>query len=196
MGWAALTPDGWRARRRFACVCTTPRRLQCPSPRRNSRSLASGEGRPRRNLNPTPGGEKVPTWERHRCTSADPFPWNPLLECVKKKKIPTWWQLDPVPILNRIKLTLEGVEEEEEDEEEDQLSPSSLHKMTTTLEISMISANGYKSRHSQPECGYALEPSKWTEYSIHTMDPDNLELTFEFFEVIPPDPTPQNNEEL
>lgn len=56
--------------------------------------------------------------------------------------------------------------------------------MTTTLEISMISANGYKSRHSQPECGYALEPSQWTEYSIHTMDPDNLELTFEFFEVI------------
>lgn len=98
--------------------------------------------------------------------------------------------------MNRIKLTLEGVEEEEEDEEDDQLSPSSLHKMTTTLEISMISANGYKSRHSQPECGYALGPSQWTEYSIHTMDPDNLELTFEFFEVIPPDPTPQNNEEL
>lgn len=97
--------------------------------------------------------------------------------------------------MNRIKLTLEGVEEEE-DEEEDQLSPSSMHKMTTTLEISMISANGYKSRHSQPECGYSLEPSKWTEYSIHTMDPDNLELTFEFFEVMPPDPTPQNNEEL
>lgn len=81
----------------------------------------------------------------------------------------------------RIKLTLEGFEEDEE-EEEDELSPSSLHKMTTTLEISMISANGYKSRHSQPECGYALEPSQWTEYSIHTMDPDNLELTFEFFE--------------
>lgn len=82
----------------------------------------------------------------------------------------------------RIKLTLEGVEEEEDDEEENELSPSSWHKMTTTLEISMISANGYKSRHSQPECGYALEPSQWTEYSIHTMDPDNLELTFEFFE--------------
>ncbi|XP_070705169.1 glycerophosphocholine phosphodiesterase GPCPD1 [Pempheris klunzingeri] len=81
----------------------------------------------------------------------------------------------------RIKLTLEGVEEEE-DEEEEELSPSSWNKMTTTLEISMISANGYKSRHSQPECGYALEPSQWTEYSIHTMDPDNLELTFEFFE--------------
>ncbi|MEQ2189211.1 hypothetical protein GOODEAATRI_022897, partial [Goodea atripinnis] len=60
--------------------------------------------------------------------------------------------------------------------------PSSWHKITTTLEISLITANGYKSRHSQPECGYALEPSKWTEYSIHTMDPDNLELTFEFFE--------------
>lgn len=82
----------------------------------------------------------------------------------------------------RIKLTLEGVEEEEDDEEENELSPSSWNKMTTTLEISMISANGYKSRHSQPECGYALEASQWTEYSIHTMDPDNLELTFEFFE--------------
>ncbi|XP_051264507.1 glycerophosphocholine phosphodiesterase GPCPD1 isoform X5 [Dicentrarchus labrax] len=54
--------------------------------------------------------------------------------------------------------------------------------MTPTLEISVISANGYKSRHSQPECGYGLDPSQWTEYSIHTMDPDNLELTFEFFE--------------
>lgn len=61
--------------------------------------------------------------------------------------------------------------------------PVSVHKETTTLEISMISANGYKSRHSQPECGYALEPSQWTEYSIHSMDPYNLELTFEFFEV-------------
>uniref|UniRef100_A0A673BHY3 GP-PDE domain-containing protein n=1 Tax=Sphaeramia orbicularis TaxID=375764 RepID=A0A673BHY3_9TELE len=81
----------------------------------------------------------------------------------------------------RIKLTLEGIEEEG-DEDEDELSPSSWHKMTTTLEISMISPDGYKSRHSQPECGYALEPSQWTEYSIHTMDPDNLELTFEFFE--------------
>uniref|UniRef100_A0A3Q3LX58 Glycerophosphocholine phosphodiesterase 1 n=1 Tax=Mastacembelus armatus TaxID=205130 RepID=A0A3Q3LX58_9TELE len=81
----------------------------------------------------------------------------------------------------RIKLILEGIEEEE-DEEEDGLSPSPRHKMATTLESSMISANGYKSRHSQPECGYALDPSQWTEYSIHTMDPDNLELTFEFFE--------------
>ncbi|XP_042246506.1 glycerophosphocholine phosphodiesterase GPCPD1 isoform X3 [Thunnus maccoyii] len=81
----------------------------------------------------------------------------------------------------RIKLTLEGIEEEEDDED-NELSPSSWHKMTSTLETSMISANGYKSRHSQPECGYALEPSQWTEYSIHTMDPDNLELTFEFFE--------------
>ncbi|KAF7666938.1 hypothetical protein LDENG_00086390 [Lucifuga dentata] len=79
----------------------------------------------------------------------------------------------------RIKLTLEGIEEEEEDEE---LIPSSWHKMSTTLGMSMISSNDFKSRHSQPECGYALEPSQWTEYSIHTMDPDNLELTFEFFE--------------
>ncbi|XP_077443272.1 glycerophosphocholine phosphodiesterase GPCPD1 [Stigmatopora argus] len=78
----------------------------------------------------------------------------------------------------RIKLTLEGVEEEDE-EDEDQASP---HKVPTTLEISMISPKCYKSRHSQPECGYALEPSRWTEYSIHSMAPYNLELTFEFFE--------------
>lgn len=78
----------------------------------------------------------------------------------------------------RLKLMVEGIEEEEEE------SPlSTCHKMTTTLEISMINNDGYKSRHSQPECGYALEPSQWTEYSIHTMDPDNLELIFEFFEV-------------
>ncbi|TNN35762.1 Glycerophosphocholine phosphodiesterase GPCPD1 [Liparis tanakae] len=85
----------------------------------------------------------------------------------------------------RIKLTLEGFEEEEEDEDVEDEGvpvPVSVHKETTTLEISMISANGYKSRHSQPECGYALEPSQWTEYSIHSMDPYNLELTFEFFE--------------
>ncbi|XP_067097259.1 glycerophosphocholine phosphodiesterase GPCPD1 isoform X2 [Osmerus mordax] len=79
----------------------------------------------------------------------------------------------------RIRLMLEGVEEEDEEEE---LSPSIWHKMTPTLEISLISRDGYKSRHSQPECGYAVEPSQWTEYSIVTMDPDNLELTFEFFE--------------
>ncbi|XP_066561847.1 glycerophosphocholine phosphodiesterase GPCPD1 isoform X2 [Amia ocellicauda] len=79
----------------------------------------------------------------------------------------------------RLKLTLEGYEEEGEDDEE---HPTTWSKMTTTLEISLISSNGYKSRHSQPECGYALEPNQWTEYIIHTMDPDNLELTFEFFE--------------
>ncbi|CAL8315860.1 unnamed protein product [Merluccius merluccius] len=87
----------------------------------------------------------------------------------------------------RIKLNLEGYEEEEEEEEGDQgdhglPDPTPLHKMSTTLEISMISSDGYKSRHSQPDCGYALEPSRWTEYTIQTMDPDNLELTFEFFE--------------
>lgn len=42
MGWIVSTLAGWRARQRFACVCTTLRCLQCPSPRRNSRSLASG----------------------------------------------------------------------------------------------------------------------------------------------------------
>lgn len=72
---------------------------------------------------------------------------------------------------------LEGIEEEEEE------SPSTWHEMITTLETSMISDVECQSRHSQPECGYSLVPSKWTEYSIHTMDPDNLELTFEFFEV-------------
>lgn len=81
---------------------------------------------------------------------------------------------------HRIKLTLEGFEEEEDEDEEQ--SPS-WQKMTTILGISKISASGYKSRHSQPECGYGLDPSQWTEYSIHTMDPDNLELMFEFFEV-------------
>ncbi|KAG5276915.1 hypothetical protein AALO_G00111300 [Alosa alosa] len=84
----------------------------------------------------------------------------------------------------RLKLTLEGVEEEEDDEEE-QPSPSSAtswHKMATTLEFGLITAGSYKSRHSQPECGYALDPTQWIEYSIQTMDPDNLELTFEFFE--------------
>lgn len=81
-------------------------------------------------------------------------------------------------IYSRLKLMLEGIEEEDDEE-----SPLSWHKMTTTLEISMISDHGYKSRHSQPECGYALEPVQWTEYSIHTMEPDNLELLFEFFEV-------------
>ncbi|KAJ8009519.1 hypothetical protein DPEC_G00089720 [Dallia pectoralis] len=76
----------------------------------------------------------------------------------------------------RIKLTLEGVEDDEEQ------SVATWHKMTTTLETSLISRDGYRSRHSQPECGYALQASQWTEYIIHTMDPDNLELTFEFFE--------------
>ncbi|KAJ8275391.1 hypothetical protein COCON_G00100160 [Conger conger] len=79
----------------------------------------------------------------------------------------------------RLKLSLEGFEEEGDDEEQ---SPCSCSRMASTLEMSMISAGGYRSRHSQPEHGYALEPGRWTEYSIHTMDPDNLELTFEFFE--------------
>ncbi|XP_042304425.1 glycerophosphocholine phosphodiesterase GPCPD1 isoform X1 [Sceloporus undulatus] len=82
----------------------------------------------------------------------------------------------------RVKLTLEGLEEEGEDDEDDRLSPTLHHKMANTLEISLISDNEFKSRHSQPECGYGLQPDRWTEYSIQTMEPDNLELIFDFFE--------------
>ncbi|XP_007896469.1 glycerophosphocholine phosphodiesterase GPCPD1 isoform X2 [Callorhinchus milii] len=79
----------------------------------------------------------------------------------------------------RVKLTLEGLEE---DDDEEKPIPSPGQKMANTLEISLISNNGYKSRHSQPDCGYALENDQWTEYSIQTMEPDNLELIFDFFE--------------
>ncbi|KFV87466.1 Glycerophosphocholine phosphodiesterase GPCPD1, partial [Struthio camelus australis] len=87
---------------------------------------------------------------------------------------------------SRVKLTLEGLEEEEDEEEEedqDKTSPSFPRKMANTLEISLISNSEYKCRHSQPECGYALQPDRWTEYTIQTMEPDNLELNFDFFEV-------------
>ncbi|XP_039594361.1 glycerophosphocholine phosphodiesterase GPCPD1 isoform X1 [Polypterus senegalus] len=79
----------------------------------------------------------------------------------------------------RVKLNLEGFEDDECEEEH---SPTSWHEMTTTLGISLISNDNYTCRHSQPDSGYALDPERWTEYSIHTMDPDNLELTLEFFE--------------
>uniref|UniRef100_A0A6I8SDT0 Glycerophosphocholine phosphodiesterase 1 n=1 Tax=Xenopus tropicalis TaxID=8364 RepID=A0A6I8SDT0_XENTR len=82
----------------------------------------------------------------------------------------------------RVKLTLGGLEEEGEDEEQDAVSPVLLPKMASTFDISLISNTEYKSRHSQPECGYALQPDRWTEFSIHTMEPDNLELLFDFFE--------------
>ncbi|MBZ3880348.1 Glycerophosphocholine phosphodiesterase GPCPD1 [Sciurus carolinensis] len=78
----------------------------------------------------------------------------------------------------RVKLTLEGPEEDDDD----RVSPTVLHKMSNTLEISLISDNEFKCRHSQPECGYGLQPDRWTEYSIQTMEPDNLELIFDFFE--------------
>ncbi|KAK7807745.1 hypothetical protein U0070_026153 [Myodes glareolus] len=54
--------------------------------------------------------------------------------------------------------------------------------MSNSLEISLISDHEFKCRHSQPECGYGLQPDRWTEYSIQTMEPDNLELIFDFFE--------------
>ncbi|XP_053316388.1 glycerophosphocholine phosphodiesterase GPCPD1 [Spea bombifrons] len=84
----------------------------------------------------------------------------------------------------RVKLTLGGLEDEgeEEQEEQEKTSPVVLLKMANTFDISLISNTEYKSRHSQPECGYALEPDRWTEFSIHTMEPDNLELLFDFFE--------------
>ncbi|XP_004840843.1 glycerophosphocholine phosphodiesterase GPCPD1 isoform X1 [Heterocephalus glaber] len=78
----------------------------------------------------------------------------------------------------RVKLTLEGPEEDDDD----RVSPTVLHKMSNTLEIALISDNEFKCRHSQPECGYGLQPDRWTEYSIQTMEPDNLELIFDFFE--------------
>lgn len=81
----------------------------------------------------------------------------------------------------RVKLTLEGLEEDDDDD--DKASPTVLHKMSNSLEISLISDNEFKCRHSQPECGYGLQPDRWTEYSIQTMEPDNLELIFDFFEV-------------
>lgn len=79
----------------------------------------------------------------------------------------------------RVKLTLEGLEEDDDD----RVSPTVLHKMSNSLEISLISDHEFKCRHSQPECGYGLQPDRWTEYSIQTMEPDNLELIFDFFEV-------------
>ncbi|XP_030413906.1 glycerophosphocholine phosphodiesterase GPCPD1 isoform X2 [Gopherus evgoodei] len=79
----------------------------------------------------------------------------------------------------RVKLTLEGLEEDHDDDNQDK---TVTQKMSNTLEISLISDTEYKSRHSQPECGYGLQPDRWTEYSIQTMEPDNLELVFDFFE--------------
>ncbi|XP_023616015.1 glycerophosphocholine phosphodiesterase GPCPD1 isoform X4 [Myotis lucifugus] len=78
----------------------------------------------------------------------------------------------------RVKLTLEGLEEDDDD----RVSPPVLHKMSNTLEISLISDTEFKCKHSQPDCGYGLQPDRWTEYSIQTMEPDNLELIFDFFE--------------
>ncbi|KAM9154708.1 glycerophosphocholine phosphodiesterase GPCPD1 isoform 1-T1 [Pangshura tecta] len=79
----------------------------------------------------------------------------------------------------RVKLMLEGLEEDHDDDNQDK---TVTQKMSNTLEISLISDTEYKSRHSQPECGYGLQPDRWTEYSIQTMEPDNLELVFDFFE--------------
>ncbi|XP_063008444.1 glycerophosphocholine phosphodiesterase GPCPD1 isoform X1 [Melospiza melodia melodia] len=79
----------------------------------------------------------------------------------------------------RVKLTLEGLEK---DDDEDKTSPTVPQKMANTVEFSLISNDDYKCRHSQPDCGYALQPDRWIEYTIQTMEPDNLELIFDFFE--------------
>ncbi|XP_061415432.1 glycerophosphocholine phosphodiesterase GPCPD1 [Lethenteron reissneri] len=84
----------------------------------------------------------------------------------------------------RVKLTIEGTEEDDDSENytEAECTQTENPKVPLSLEISLISQGQYKSRHSQPECGYALEPSCWMEYMVHTVDPGNLELTFDFFE--------------
>ncbi|XP_075719169.1 glycerophosphocholine phosphodiesterase GPCPD1 isoform X2 [Rhinoderma darwinii] len=83
----------------------------------------------------------------------------------------------------RVKLTFGGLEEEgEEEEESDKPYPVLLPKMASSFDISLISNTEFKSRHSQPECGYGLQPDRWTEFSVHTTEPDNLELLFDFFE--------------
>nr|AGT36602.1 glycerophosphocholine phosphodiesterase GDE1-like protein [Gallus gallus] len=83
----------------------------------------------------------------------------------------------------RVKLTLEGLEKDDDDEEgQEKTSPTVPQKMANTVEFSLISNNEYKCRHSQPDCGYALQSDRWLEYTIQTMEPDNLELIFDFFE--------------
>ncbi|XP_074065597.1 glycerophosphocholine phosphodiesterase GPCPD1 isoform X1 [Macrotis lagotis] len=77
----------------------------------------------------------------------------------------------------RVKVTLEGPEDDE-----DCLSPIVHHKMAKNLEISLISSDEFKCRHSQPDCGYGLQPDRWTEYHIQSMEPANMELLFDFFE--------------
>ncbi|NXS06739.1 GPCP1 phosphodiesterase, partial [Neodrepanis coruscans] len=84
---------------------------------------------------------------------------------------------------SRVKLTIEGLEKDEDDEEDQEKPcPTVSQKMANTVEFSLISSNDYKCRHSQPDCGYALQPDRWLEYSIQTMEPYNLELIFDFFE--------------
>ncbi|NXQ41671.1 GPCP1 phosphodiesterase, partial [Catharus fuscescens] len=82
----------------------------------------------------------------------------------------------------RVKLTLEGLEKDDEEECQEKTSPTVPQKMANTVEFSLISNDDYKCRHSQPDCGYALQPDRWLEYTIQTMEPDNLELIFDFFE--------------
>uniref|UniRef100_A0A8C0UXC2 Glycerophosphocholine phosphodiesterase 1 n=1 Tax=Cyanistes caeruleus TaxID=156563 RepID=A0A8C0UXC2_CYACU len=83
---------------------------------------------------------------------------------------------------SRVKLTLEGLEKDDDEDGQEKTSPTVPQKMANTVEFSLISDSDYKCRHSQPDCGYALQPDRWIEYTIQTMEPDNLELIFDFFE--------------
>ncbi|XP_030919548.1 glycerophosphocholine phosphodiesterase GPCPD1 isoform X3 [Geospiza fortis] len=66
----------------------------------------------------------------------------------------------------RVKLTLEGLEKDDDEEGQDKTSPTVPQKMANTVEFSLISNDDYKCRHSQPDCGYALQPDRWIEYTI------------------------------
>ncbi|NWW02394.1 GPCP1 phosphodiesterase, partial [Oreocharis arfaki] len=83
---------------------------------------------------------------------------------------------------SRVKLTLEGLEKDDDEEGQEKTSPTVPQKMANTVEFSLISDSDCKCRHSQPDCGYVLQPDRWIEYTIQTMEPDNLELIFDFFE--------------
>ncbi|KAF4799694.1 Glycerophosphocholine phosphodiesterase GPCPD1 [Turdus rufiventris] len=87
-----------------------------------------------------------------------------------------------ISVKSIVKLTLEGLEKDDEEECQDKMLSTVPQKMANTVEFSLISNDDYKCRHTQPECGYALQPDRWLEYTIQTMEPDNLELIFDFFE--------------
>ncbi|XP_043912332.1 glycerophosphocholine phosphodiesterase GPCPD1 [Protopterus annectens] len=79
----------------------------------------------------------------------------------------------------RMKLMVEGLENDDGDDDD---VSHTAYPVMTSLEIIILSNEECLLRHSQPECGYAIQPERWTEYCIRTMEPDNLEIIFDFFE--------------